>query len=131
MPAEIDPLSQLIGTLQAQTAEVGRSITDLRAEVITNRSQSQSWRDDLLRQLDLVHSEYRDVKHAARHIEQVEVALDARLRRIESRLDDIEKMILVWRTRLALLAGFGVAVGALAGSLINAGLSAIFRWLLP
>lgn len=133
MPAELDPLSQLIGGLSAQISNVSTQIVELRSDVVTNRNASQTRNEELARKLDLVQAEYRNVKHLERDIAQEKVAIDDRLRKIDDRLADIDgrlgeidKLILVWRTRLAMLLSFGAGLGALLGFLISAGVKWIF-----
>jgi hypothetical protein len=136
MPADLDPLSQLIGTQTAQIAGLASQITDLRSEVITNRSTSQMWREELGKNFDAIHSELRNMKHVERGIEQDKIALDAILRGIRTqitdcgdRLTEIERIILIWKTRAALIMGFAIVIGSLLSMaikpLIDAAMSAV------
>lgn len=135
MPAELDPLSQLIGGISAQLAGLSTQIVDLRSDVVTNRNAAQTRSEELARKLDLVQAEYRNVKHLERGIEQEKVALGSRLQKIDNRLDDIEKrigaiddLLLVWQTRVVTLMSIGAGLGVIVGFLINAGVAAAVKW---
>jgi hypothetical protein len=116
----LDPLSQLIGGLSAQVQGLASQITDLRAEVVTNRSSNQIRWDDLTKQMDLVQAEYRNVKHMERGLEQEKLLIAQRLQGMDSRLDAIERMILIWRTRYSMLLAGGVALGTFLGGILHA-----------
>lgn len=119
MPVDLDPLSQLIGTQTAQIAGLASQITDLRSEVITNRSNSQVWRDEMIKQLELIHAELRNVKHLERNIDQDKIALDALLKGITRRLAEIEGVVLVWKTRATMIMAIAIAVGSLLSMIVK------------
>ena len=120
MNSPLDPISQLLGGLSAQVQGLASQITDLRSEVVTNRSSNQIRYEDLTKQIDLVQAEYRNVKHMERGLEQEKVLLADRLRGLDSRLDAIEQMILIWRTRYSMLLAGGVALGTFLGGVLHA-----------
>ena len=119
MPIDLDPLSQLIGALSAQGADLGRQLSDLRTEVVTNRSQNQLWRDELRSSLETLHAELRNLKYDARGAEQSHVALDARLTRIDSRLSEIEAVITVWKAKATLMISMALSISTLLGFVIT------------
>jgi prefoldin subunit 5 len=122
MAGELDPLSQLIGTLSAQVQAIQGGLADLRAEILQNRVNSQTFRDEELRRLDLVQAEYRNFKHDLRGFEQSGVAIDERLRNLQNRLQTIENTLLVWKTRITVLVAGATGIGAIIGVLIEHGI---------
>lgn len=110
MPADIDPLSQLIGGLTAQVSNIARDITDLRSEVISNRNLSGSWREDMTRKLESVQVEFRSAKHDYRAFEQAKIAMDGRL-------SELEDMLTKWRIRAAGVIGASAIIGAIMGAI--------------
>ena len=125
--ADIDPLSQLIGSLSAQITNVESQVIDLRSAVIMNRTENAQRWDALEQKIDLVHAEYRTVKHLERGMEQSSIAIDAAMKGLDKRLRTIEDIVLIWRTRLMTLMSIAVAAGALVGSIIAPAMQAIFR----
>lgn len=130
MPAELDPLSQLIGGLSAQIAGLSTQIVELRSDVVTNRNAAQTRNEDLARKLDLVQAEYRNVKHLERTIETSSIAIDERLKLVnanfselrnetDERLRTLEDQILVWRAKLAILLTTAGIFGSLIGFAIQ------------
>jgi len=119
MAIELDPLSQLIGAQTAQIAGLAGQLTDLRSEVITNRLASQTWREDVLSKIDLVQAEYRNVKHDYRAVETGHEAISGRLQKMESRLGEIEGIILIWKTRAAVIMAIAIAVGSLLSMIVK------------
>lgn len=127
MPAELDPLSQLIGGLTAQVSGLGSQLIDLRSEIVTNRTVNQGRWDELSGKIDAVQAEYRNVKHEERRVEQERIALNALLKGIQDRLEAVEKVILVWRVRVSTIVAIGVAAGAVIGFLIRVAVDAAAR----
>jgi chromosome segregation ATPase len=115
MATEIDPLSQMVGGLMAQASDLSRQMTDLRSEVVTNRSYNQTWRDEWRKALEELHVELRTVKHDYRSAEQASIALNSRLGKIDERLTEIERVVTVWRARATVIGATAVGFGSIAG----------------
>lgn len=115
----LDPLSQLVGGLSAQVQGLSAALIDLRSEIVTNRQQNQARWEDLAGKIDLVQAEYRNVKHSERSLEQEKVLVANQLREIDKRLTEIEGVILVWRTRVAMLVGLAALAGAAFGYVLQ------------
>ena len=119
MPVELDPLSQLIGAQTAQIAGIASQLTDLRSEVITNRLNAQTWREDVLTKIDLAQAEYRTVKHDYRAVETGHAAINGRLQKMEKRLGEIEGIILIWKTRAAVIMTIAIAIGSMLSMIVK------------
>ena len=119
MPVELDPLSQLIGAQTAQIAGIASQLTDLRSEVITNRLNAQTWREDVLTKIDLAQAEYRTVKHDYRAVETGHAAINGRLQKMEKRLGEIEGIILIWKTRAAVIMTIAIVIGSILSMIVK------------
>lgn len=116
---ELDPLSQLIGGLSAQIQGLSSQVIDLRSEVVTNRNNSQTRFEELSRQIELVHAEYRNIKHLERGLEQDKIAVDTLLTSIRNRLDEIERVILIWKTRAGVIMTIAIMFGSILSMIVK------------
>lgn len=133
---ELDPTSQLIGSLSAQISSLAVQLVDMRTEILTNRTKTETRWDELVKQMELIHAEYRNVKHLERALEVSGVAIDERLKIIGSRMqrmeDDsatrlrkLEDQVLEWRTKLAMLVAGAAVIGTFLSWLLQSGLKKV------
>ncbi len=144
--ASIDPLSQLLGAQTAQVAGLTNTISELRADVLQNRIESQRRHDEINRSLEDVRMEYRTVKHDYRNQEQaseavkrqleaindrissavnhsetrfrdVEARIDAKHRETDDRLDFVELTLAGWKGRFAVVVSLVIFFGGIASTL--------------
>ena len=106
--ASLDQIWQLLGALSAQVTALGGSMGELKAEVLSNRVKATEHREREIRAWEQVEAELRNVKHEHRNFEQKVIALD-------SRLWKVERVILAWQAKMALITGGAAALGGLVG----------------
>lgn len=126
MQGSLDPISQMIGALGAQVTNLSAQLSDLRAEILTNRTEADKRWYNFEGTLDEIKAEYRNVKHVERALEQTGIAIDARLKSFNDKFDDmdmrirhIEDTLLIWRTRAALIVGGGAVLGGIIMYLVQ------------
>lgn len=73
----------------------------------------------MLGKIDAVQAEYRTVKHDYRAVETGHAAINGRLVKMEGRLGEIEKIILIWKTRAALIMAAAIAVGSILSMIVK------------
>ncbi len=157
--ASIDPLSQLLGAQTAQVAALAQTVTELRADVLQNRIESQRRHDEISRSLEDVRMEYRTVKHDYRNQEMaaeavkrqlesindritsstnhnevrfrdVEARIDTKHNDTSSRLDLVEITLAGWKGRFAVVVSLVIFFGGLLSTLVQPLVTHIWRVLL-
>ena len=128
---DLDPLSQLIGAQTAQIAELGRSLGDIRTEIVNNRNTNLTFQRELDRKFDLLEAELRNVKHDSRSAEFAHQTLKESIDKASTRIANLELLATEWRARItlvaALITGIASVMGLFLPPLIDRAITYIFH----
>lgn len=133
----LDPLSQLIGAQTAQIAGVSSSVSELRADILQNRLNADVRHTELSKIVEDLRIESRTIKHESRNQEMVRDGIIAQIGQLRAtvqahddhdeerfdglcaRLATLEKIIGDWRSKVALVVGLLLFVGAVLPTLLQ------------